>query len=137
MEINVTKGQAKAEVQVSQAVEYARLVVAGVPPDDAAKQVGRSAPDMLTSVIVRKWLENTLPWFFDKAEYRRALVIASMTKILATGEDKDKVGAARVLINDPELGFKIDGPKITIEISEELRKIPADELWPEEDKNKK
>ena len=132
MEIEVIKGQAQNEVEVKTAKDFVALVASGVPESKAAEQVGQPLAALKSSQVVREWLEKVLPFYINDPNNRRKTVIAAMTRVLATGEDKDAVAAARVLIKDPQIGFGNQAPTVSIKISDDIRKTEVGVMWPDD-----
>lgn len=87
------------------AITFIDQVKAGVAPTVAAKVVHSDIRTLMNNPDVQELLLN---WKATALE-RKELVLARMSKIVATGEPKDAVAASRVIVADPELGWQSAG----------------------------
>lgn len=129
--MKITEHKSPAQLEVKNALEFVKALKLGKDPEEAAMTVGEPLAKLMRSPEVLGRLEKLKDFYFAKAEERKALLIARMTEVLLTGDDRDSTAAARVLASDPDLGFQQQGPTIQITISEDIEKMDPGTPWDE------
>lgn len=132
--MQITPGKSDVEVEVKNGLDFMKTIKDGKTPEEAAGSIGMPLAKAMRSPEVIKRLHQLQDFYFQKAEERKALLIATMTEVLLKGEDRDKTAAARVLALDPDLGFSNQGTTVSIQLSEEVAKLDPGTPW-EETKN--
>lgn len=121
------------EVQIRNAHEFVKCLGLGQTPEEAALAVGTPLKKLMRSPEVLELIEDLRDYHFEKAEDRKAIVLARNMKIVMTGEDRDATAASRIVTSDPALGFHEGGPTINITISPDVEKLDAGHPWEDEE----
>jgi hypothetical protein len=94
------------------AVKFVELVKAGESPQEAAKQVHTSLARLERDPEVQAMCETLIAQYTLPAETRKKLVRARLNKVVAEGNDKEAVAAAKLVSADPEVGITTQIPQV-------------------------
>lgn len=121
--IQVFRNTEPGDFKVVQANEFVQALEHGLSPETAAQHAGAPLAELERDPTVQNLL-NELRQYTLKPEAERWLVKALAVKEMLTADaSRDRINAAKLAAQDPALGFTSEGTSVTINISDEIRKL--------------
>lgn len=124
-----TEGEMKESINNA----FVQMVVSGEKSGaEAAQELGIPLGTMMRRKEVREALNDALQYYIPDGPTRRALLLGRMFKILASEDAKEAIGAANIIVKDPEVGMGAGAPVVQVNIlSEETKRVLETVVVPE------